>query len=91
MLFKVGTELRDFKENEGWTGKSFKGVDSETFWKVNDKNGKTEFTHGIVYHLPWFMGGKLLDNLFLKSAFFNTVKVSLRNVKRIMEENDAPQ
>ena len=90
MTFKIGTEMRDFKINEGWIGKSFKGVDSETYWKVRNIDGDTEFTHGLTYHLPWFMGGKLIDNLFFKSAYANTILTSLKNVKRILEENKAP-
>lgn len=82
MTFKVGTELRDFKKNEGWIGKSFKGVDCETFWNVQEKDGKTEFTHGLTYHLPCFIGGKLLDTLFFKSAYTKTISNSLKNVKK---------
>ena len=89
MTFKVGTELLDFKVNEGWIGKSFKGVDSETSWKVQDMDGKTKFTHGLTYHLPWFMGGKLLDVLFFRSAYTNTILTSLKNVKRILEMREA--
>ena len=86
MTFNVGTELRDFKKNEGWIGKSFKGIDNETFWNVRNIDGDTEFTHGLTYHLPWFMGGKLLDVLFFKSVYTNTILTSLNNVKRILEE-----
>ncbi|HPF51333.1 MAG TPA: SRPBCC family protein [Draconibacterium sp.] len=86
MTFNVGTELSDFKKNEGWIGKSFKGIDNETFWNVRNIDGDTEFTHGLTYHLPWFMGGKLLDVLFFKSVYSNTILTSLNNVKRILEE-----
>ena len=89
MTFRVGTELQNFKKNEGWIGKSFKGVDSETFWNLANKDGKTEFTHGLTYHLPWFMGGKLMDRLFFKSAYTKTILNSLENVKRVLEDKDA--
>src|SRR4030042_4910756 len=40
----VGTELQQFKENEGWIGKSFKGTEHKTQWIFKKSNGNTEFT-----------------------------------------------
>jgi len=85
MTFTVGTEFRDFVKDEGWTGKSFKGVKHQTKWIFKDLEGKTEFTHGVNYHLPLLFGGKLLDNLVLKSSYEKTIEKSLENVKRILE------
>jgi len=85
MTFTVGTEFRDFVENEGWTGEVFKGVKHQTKWKVCQKNGKTEFTHVVRYSLPFYMGGKLLDVLMMKPGFEKTVQRSLENVKEKME------
>ena len=85
MTFAVGTEFHDFVKNEGWTGKSFKGVKHQTKWIFRDKNGKTEFTHGVIYHLPILYGGKLLDWLFMKSSYERTIEKSLENVKRVLE------
>ncbi len=82
----VGTEITQFKENEGWIGKSFKGFGHKTIWSFKKSNGDTEFTHGLTYKVPWYMGGKLSDNRLLKPAWINIVEKSLQNLKDIMEK-----
>jgi len=32
IMATVGTEIQQFKENEGWVGKSFKGIEHQTQW-----------------------------------------------------------
>lgn len=86
--FTVGTEFRDFIENEGWNGKSFKGIEHKTQWIIMKSNEKTEFTHGLIYKIPWYLGGKIYNNAFGKAAWTKIIEVSLLNVKRIMEVNN---
>lgn len=83
--FTVGTEFQDFKENVGWIGKSFKGIESRTQWSFKKLNGNTEFTHGVSYEMPWYLGGKLFDSLLGKSTWIKIIENSLQNVKRITE------
>jgi len=82
----VGTEITQFKENEGWIGKSFKGFGHKTQWVFKKSNGNTEFTHSLSYKVPWYMGGKFSDNKFLKPAWIKIVENSLQNLKRILEQ-----
>ena len=44
MNVTVGTEFHQFRENEGWIGKSFKGIQHQTQWIFEKSNGNTEFT-----------------------------------------------
>jgi hypothetical protein len=44
MSVTVGTELHEFKENKGWKGKSFKGMEHSTQWIFKKSNGGTELT-----------------------------------------------
>ena len=85
MTFTVGTEFKDFVMNQGWNGKSFKGVEHTTLWRVKKITGGTEFTHGLTYKLPWYNGGRLFDTLFMRSAFIKIVERSLQNVKTKLE------
>jgi uncharacterized membrane protein len=82
----VGTEITQFKENEGWIGKSFKGFGHRTEWVFKKSNGNTEFTHGMRYKVPWYMGGKLSDIQLLKPAWIKIIETSLQNLKKLMEE-----
>ncbi len=45
MKVTVGTEIQQFKENEGWIGKSFKGMEHKTQWIFKRSNGNTEFLY----------------------------------------------
>jgi hypothetical protein len=81
----VGTEFRDFVRNRGWNGASFKGVAHSTEWIFKDVGGKTEFTHGLSYVLPIFMGGSLVGNLLFRSAWIKVIEQSLQNLKEILE------
>lgn len=89
MWLTVGTEITQFRENEGWIGKSFKGFGHKTLWIFKNSNTSTEFTHGLIYKVPWYMGGKFSDNRFVKPVWIKIVKNSLQNLKRIMEEKNS--
>jgi uncharacterized membrane protein len=82
----VGTEITQFKDNEGWIGKSFKGFGHKTQWTFKKSNGDTEFTHGLTYKVPWYLGGKFSDKKFLKPAWITIVENSLQNLKRTLEK-----
>jgi uncharacterized membrane protein len=87
MSVTVGTELYEFKENEGWRGKSFKGMEHSTQWIIKKSNGDTEFTYILNYDFPWYFGGKLIDKMFARPEWYRIIENSLQNVKRIMEAN----
>jgi hypothetical protein len=59
MNTKVGTEITEFKENEGWIGQSFKGFGHKTEWIFKESNGGTEFTHGLTYKIDLVYGRKV--------------------------------
>ena len=83
--FTVGTEFRDFVKNKGWRGKSFKGVNHATNYELQEVEGKTRFTHEISFNIPFYLGGKIFDQFFMKSAFEKIVEGSLQNVKNQLE------
>ena len=85
MNVTVGTEVQQFKENEGWIGKSFKGLEHQTQWIFGKSNGNTEFTFIQRYKLPFYLGGKLIDKMFAEPAWIKIIENSLHNLKRIME------
>ena len=85
MKVAVGTETHEFKENEGWRGKSFKGMEHSTQWIFKKSNGGTELTYILKYSFPWYFGGKLIDKMFAKREWVKIIETSLQNLKRIME------
>jgi len=82
----VGTEITEFKENEGWIGQSFKGLEHRTEWIFKRSNENTEFSHGIRYQCPWYMGGKYVDKKYVKPAWIKIIENSLQNLKEILEK-----
>ena len=81
----VGTEFHQYKRNEGWIGKSFKGLDAQTQWIFKELNGKTAFTYIQRYKLPFYMGGDLFDKLFIMPQWIKIIDISLNNLKRLTE------
>jgi len=81
----VGTEVHQFQENEGWIGKSFKGLGHQTQWIFEKSNSNTEFTFIQRYKLPFFLGGKFIDKMFAQREWIRIIENSLQNLKRIME------
>lgn len=47
----VGTEFQQFKKNEGWIGKSFKGIDAQAQWIFKKVDGKTAAPNKAPIHL----------------------------------------
>lgn len=85
MNITVGTEVQQFKENEGWIGKSFKGMEHSTQWIFEKSNSNTEFTFIQRYKLPFYLGGKLFDKMFAEPVWINIIEHSLQNLKKIIE------
>jgi uncharacterized membrane protein len=86
MKVTVGTEFRQFRENEGWIGKSFKGIEHQTRWIFEKSNGGTEFTFIQNYKFPFYLGGKVVDKMFAQPEWIKIIEHSLQNLKKIMEE-----
>lgn len=82
MKVTVGTELQQFKENEGWIGKSFKGMEHKSEWILKELNGFTEFTYILSYKFPF---GGFIDKKFMLPAWIIIIEKSLYNLKYIME------
>jgi len=82
----VGTEWNDYKLNEGWIGKSFKGLKHQIYWIFKESDGSTEFTYIQKYDLPLYFGGKLIDKMFLQPQWTRLINNSLHNLKRLTEE-----
>jgi uncharacterized membrane protein len=82
----VGTELQQFKENEGWIGKSFKGLEHRTQWIFEKSNGDTKFTFIQNYKFPLYFGGKFIDKMLAQPQWIKIIENSLQNLKRIMEQ-----
>jgi len=85
MSVTVGTELQEFKENQGWIGKSFKGIEHKTQWIFEKSNGNTEFTFIQNYKFPLYLGGKLIDKMLAQPKWIKIIENSLQNLKRIVE------
>ena len=81
----VGTEFQQFNRNEGWIGKSFKGLDAQTQWIFKETDGKTEFTYIQRYKLPFYMGGSFTDKKFIIPQWIKIIDISLQNLKRLTE------
>ena len=82
----VGTEVgSQYKENEGWIGKSFKGLKHQIHWIFKESNGSTEFTYIQQYDLPFYFGGKLIDKKFIQPQWIRIINKSLQNLKRLTE------
>jgi len=85
MRVTVGTEFQQFKENEGWIGKSFKGIEHQTQWIFEKSDGHTKFTFIQNYKLPWYFGGKFIDRILARPEWIRIIEHSLQNLKRLME------
>ena len=82
----VGTEIHSFVENEGWRGKSFKGiVEHRTQWIFEPVDAGTEFTFAVDYKMLVPILGDILDKLIVKREWEGIVEGSLQNLKGIME------
>lgn len=80
----LGTEIQQFKENEGWIGKSFKGMEHQTGWNFKKINGKTELTYTLKYNFPI---ARFIDKKFVQPLWIKLIENSFQNLKSIMEKD----
>jgi uncharacterized membrane protein len=77
----VETEIRDFVEDQGWTGIATRGVPHRTQWHFQAQGESTSFTYALEYELPVPVLGALVDALFLKGQWRRIIGRSLSNLK----------
>jgi len=78
----VETEIRNFVENEGWTGKSTKGVSSQTQWIFEKSEQGTRFTYVLEYKLPFPILSSLFDKYIMKPQWNRVIEKSLWNLNQ---------
>jgi hypothetical protein len=78
--FKAQTEVFDFVENRGWSGRRVKGVPHSTFYAFEDLSEHTRFTTSIYYSLPIPILGPVLCSLFFNRAWRRILERSLSNL-----------
>jgi len=86
MRTHVETEIREFIENEGWTGISVKGVKCQSRWIFKRLNKRTEFKYILSYRLPMPIIGCILDGLLVRPEWKRIIENSLKNLKKQMEQ-----
>jgi coenzyme Q-binding protein COQ10 len=85
MWAKVETEIQDFVPNQGWNGKSTRGLPHKTHWIFTSADGKTKFTYGLEYKLPIPLLGPILDSLMIKPQWIKIINHSLNNLRQRIE------
>jgi uncharacterized protein YndB with AHSA1/START domain len=61
--FKLQTEIHNFVENKGWSGRGIKGVPHKTTWIFEDLQSSTKFTYVAEYALPIPILGSVICSL----------------------------
>ena len=79
------TEIHDFVENKGWTGKATKGMPHQTFWNFESVDSGTKMTYALEYDLKIPLIGNWLDNIFIKPQWVKIIGKSLENLRIKME------
>jgi len=77
--FRVQTEIENFEENKGWSGKGIKGVPHKTTWVFEALENRTKFTYVAEYSLPIPILGPIVCSLFLDSEWRRILEKSLDN------------
>jgi len=78
----VETEVREFVEDQGWTGVATRGLPHRTMWRFEAQGESTRFTYGLEYQLPLPLLGCLVDGLVLKRQWRRIIGRSLSNLRR---------
>jgi hypothetical protein len=78
--FKAQTEVHDFVENRGWSGRRIRGVPHRTDYVFEDLTPHTRFTTSIFYSLPIPILGPVLCSLFFNGAWRRILEKSLNNL-----------
>ena len=77
----VETEIRDFVEDQGWTGIATRGLPHRTHWRFEAQGESTRFTYALEYQLPVPLVGAVLDALVLKGQWRRIIERSLSNLR----------
>jgi len=76
----VETEIRDFVENQGWTGLGTKGIPTQTQWIFEKLEHSTKFTYVLEYKLPFPLLSSLFDKYIMKPQWNRIIEKSLQNL-----------
>lgn len=77
----VETEIRNFVENQGWTGIGTKGVPTKARWIFEKSDQGTMFTYVLEYKLPFPQLSSLFDKYIMKPQWNRILEKSLQNLK----------
>jgi len=78
----VETEVREFVEDQGWTGIATRGLPHRTHWRFEAQGERTRFTYGLEYQLPVPLLGAVVDTLIVKGQWRRIIARSLSNLQR---------
>ena len=78
--FKAQTEVHNFVENKGWSGRRIRGVPHKTTYVFEDLNPRTKFTTIIYYSLPIPILGPVLCSLVFNRAWRRILEKSVKNL-----------
>jgi len=78
----VETEVREFVEDQGWTGVATRGLPHRTHWRFEAQGASTRFTYALEYELPVPLLGAVLDALVMKRQWRRIIGRSLSNLRR---------
>ena len=81
LSFKAQTEVHDFVEDKGWSGRRIRGVPHRTTYVFEDLTPHTRFTVSIYYSLPIPILGPVLSTLFFNRAWNLILEKSLNNIQ----------
>ncbi len=84
IAWPVETEIFDFVEDSGWTGRSRRGPEHRTSWRFTAEGADTRFVFSMEYRIPLLPG--MLDRLLVRPMWQQLVEQSTRNLKRRLEE-----
>ena len=79
--FKAQTEVHNFVENKGWSGRRIRGVPHGTNYVFEDLTPHTRFTASVYYSLPIPILGPVLCSLLFNRAWRRILEKSLNNFK----------
>jgi uncharacterized membrane protein len=80
LTVKIETEVHDYVEDKGWTGKATKGMPHQTQWIFESANGGTKLTYVLEYNLALPLLGPIFDRLFMKPQWEQLLEKSLQNL-----------
>ena len=79
---RVETEVRDFVEDQGWTGIAIRGLPHRTHWRFEAQGESTRFTYTLEYQLPVPLLGSVVDTLLVRGQWRRIIGRSMSNLRR---------